>query len=159
MNRPEEPLPRGPIVRDGPEPTGKRAFEAELGRIASGIVVADNDPRVREASKAISRARAAADSGDFLSAIRLLGDVKVTVTVENAPTLAAGIKPEDVEQALGDLRRALKRAGTFEGQEALSTLCKAARAEAASGRWQAAWALIDEADGRLAEILGAKRSH
>ena len=152
-------MPSGPNPRGEVEPTGKRAFEAELGRIASGIVVADNDPRVREASKAISRARAAADSGDFLGAIRLLGDVKVTLTAENAPALAAGIKPEDVEQALGDLRRALKRAGAFEGKESVSTLCKAARAEAASGRWQAAWALIDEADGRLAEVLGAKRSH
>src|SRR5689334_21054987 len=151
-------MPGGPIHGTNMEPTGKRAFEAELGRIASGIVVADNDPRVREASKAISRARAAADSGDFLGAIRLLGDVKVTLTAENAPALAAGVKPEDVEQALGDLRRALKKAGSFEGKEAVEALCKASRAEAASGRWQAAWALIDEADGRLAEILGGKRS-
>lgn len=139
----------------GKDATGKRAFEAELGRLASGIVVADNDPRVSEASRAISRARAAADSGDFLGAIRLLGDVRVTLTAENAPALSAGIQPEDVEQALGDLRRALKRAGTFPGREAVSALCIAARAEAAAGRWQASWALIDEADGRLAEALGA----
>jgi hypothetical protein len=159
VKRPEEPVPGAPSSRGESEPPGKHAFEAELGRIASGIVVADNDPRVREVSKAISRARAAADSGDFIGAIRLLGDVTVTVTPENAPALAAGIKPEDVEQALGDLRRALKRAGDFEGKGAVETLCKAARAEAASGRWQAAWALIDEADGRLAEVLGRKRSH
>ena len=136
--------------------TGKRAFETELGRIAAGIVVADNDPRVSEASRAISRARAAADSGDFLSAIRLLGDVRVTVTADNATALSAGVKPEDVEQALGDLRRALKRSGDFEGKESIRTLCRAARDEGAAGRWQAAWALIDEADGRLAEVLGRK---
>jgi hypothetical protein len=137
---------------------GRRAFETELGRIAAGIVVADNDPRVSEASRAISRARAAADSGDFFGAIRLLGDVRVTLTAENAPALSAGIKPEDVEQALGDLRRALKRAGDFGGREAVSTLCRAARAEAAEGRWQAAWALIDEADARLADALGPRRA-
>jgi hypothetical protein len=130
----------------------------ELGRIAAGIIVADNDPRVREASKAISRARAAASSGDFLSAIRLLGDVKMTVTPENEPTLGAGVKPEDVEQALGDLRRAIKRSGEFQGRETIQALCRAARDEAVAGRWQAAWALIDEADGRLAEFLQAKGS-
>ncbi len=142
----------------GEDAPGQRAYESELGRIAAGIIVADNDPRVREVSKAISRARAAADSGDFLGAIRLLGDVKVTVTPENAPTLGAGVKPEDVEQALGDLRRALKRAGEFVGRAAVSELCNAARAEAAEGRWQAAWALIDEADGRMAEALASKGS-
>jgi hypothetical protein len=151
MGQPTAP----PNVREGP---GKRAFEAELGRIASGIVIADNDPRVGEASRLISRARAAADSGDFLGAIRLLGDVRVTVTPENSTALSGGVKPEDVEQALGDLRRALKRAGAFEGREAVSALCKAARAEAADGHWQASWALIDEADGRLAEALGGKRA-
>ena len=156
MNQPVRPLAGKPTYSGDREGTGRRAFEAELGRIASGIVIADNDPRVHEASKVISRARAAADSGDFLGAIRLLGDVRVTLTAENATALSAGVQPEDVEQALGDLRRALKRAGDFEGREAVSLLCKAARAEAAAGRWQAAWALIDEADGRLAEAPGRK---
>lgn len=147
--------PTSPSDRDA---AGKRAFETELGRIAAGIVVADNDPRVSEASRAISRARAAADSGDFLGAIRLLGDVRVTVTPENATALSAGVQPEDVEQALGDLRRALKRSGAFEGKEAVQSLCRAARLEAAASHWQAAWALIDEADARLAEVLGKKGS-
>ncbi len=149
---------RPPGDKDERDAPGQRAFEMEFGRIAAGIMIADNDPGVRETAHAISKARAAADMGDFIGAIRLLGNVKVTVTEENAPTLDAGVKPEDVEQALGDLRRALKRAGDSPALEPVRSLCRAARGEAAAGHWQAAWALIDEADGRLAEALGPKGS-
>jgi len=69
---------------------------------------------------------------------------------------AQGVKPEDVEQALGDLRRALTRAGQFPRREEVAMLCREARAAASEGRWQAAWALIDEADQRLAESGQAK---
>lgn len=136
---------------EGPDWPGKRAFEMEFGRIAAGIMVADNDPAVREVSRAISRARAAADSGDFIGAIRLLGDVKISLTAEQAPGLGVGMKPEDVEQALGDLRRAIKAAGEGPAIDEVRLLCRAAREEAISGHWEAAWALIDEADQRLAE--------
>ena len=147
-----------PNSREEKDVPGQRAFEMEFGRIAAGIMIADNDPGVREAAHAISKARAAADMGDYIGAIRLLGNVKVTVTEENAPTLGAGVKPEDVEQALGDLRRALKRAGDSPSLEPVRSLCRAARDEAAAGLWQAAWALIDEADARLAEALPSKGS-
>jgi len=130
----------------------------EFGRIAAGIVVSDNDPTVRDVSRAISRARTAAEQGDFISAIRLLGDVKIHLTAANAPGLDAGIKPEDVEQALGDLRRAIKKSLGVPGIEAIQTLCRAARESAVQGRWEAAWALIDEADQRMAETRSAKGS-
>lgn len=149
---------RSPTQRDEKDAPGQRAFEMEFGRIAAGIMIADNDPGVREAAHAISKARQAAEMGDYISAIRLLGNVKVTVTEANAPTLGAGVRPEDVEQALGDLRRALKRHGGGPSLEPVRSLCRAARDEAAEGHWQAAWALIDEADARLAEALASKGS-
>lgn len=144
--------------RNQKDPPGSRAFEMEFGRIAAGIIISDNDPGIQGTAQAISKARAAASEGDYISAIRLLGNVKVTVTQENASTLEAGVKPEDVEQALGDLRRALTRAGTSPALEPVRSLCRAARDEAGAGHWQASWALIDEADGRLAALAPSKSS-
>ena len=95
----------------GNDAPGKRAFEMEFGRIAAGIVVSDDDPSIQEVSHAISRARQAADQGDYIGAIRILGNVKISITSDFTPSLGSGVKPEDVEQALGDLRRALARAG------------------------------------------------
>ena len=142
----------------GTDGLGKRAFEMEFGRLAAGIVIADDDPMVAEVSRAISRARHAADAGDYVGAIRLLGDVKVSLTPAEAPGLDAGVKPEDVEQALGDLRRALAREPSFPGREEVQALCRAAREAASEGRWEGAWALIDEADQRLGEALASKGS-
>jgi hypothetical protein len=130
----------------------------EFGRMAAGIVIADDDPQVAEVSRAIHKARRAADEGDYVGAIRLLGDVKLSLTPAQAPGLDAGVKPEDVEQALGDLRRALAREGDFPGREGVRGLCRAAREAATEGRWEGAWALIDEADQRLGEALAAKGS-
>lgn len=137
---------------------GRRAFEMEFGRISAGIVVSDNDIRLKDVSRAISKARAAADQGDFIGAIKLLGDVKITLTPAQAPALDAGVKPEDVEQALGDLRRAIKKSLGAPGIETIQTLCRAARESAIQGRWEAAWALIDEADQRMGEGPPAKGS-
>jgi hypothetical protein len=130
----------------------------EFGRLASGIVITDDDPQVAEVALAVSRARRAADAGDYVGAIRLLGDVKLSLTPAEAPGLDVGVKPEDVEQALGDLRRALAREGEFLGREDIQALQRAAREAASEGRWEAAWALVDEADQRLGERLAAKGS-
>lgn len=144
--------------QDAHDAVGKRAFEMEFGRIAAGILVADNDPRVRDASRAISRARAAADSGDFIAAIRLLGDVHMSVTPAQSPGLDVGVKPEDVEQALADLKRAIGQVRELAGTAQAIVLCKAARDAAINSHWEAAWALIDEADQRLAEARSPTRT-
>jgi hypothetical protein len=130
----------------------------EFGRLAAGIVISDDDPAVSDLSHAISRARQAADSGDYVGAIRLLGDVKLSLSASQAPGLDSGVKPEDVEQALGDLRRALGRETDFPGRPEVQGLCRAAREAATEGRWEAAWALIDEADQRIGEAMASKGS-
>ncbi len=145
-------------ARTRPDKVGKRAFDMEFGRLASGIVITDDDPQVAEVALAVSRARRAADAGDYVGAIRLLGDVKLSLTPAEAPGLDAGVKPEDVEQALGDLRRALAREDEFPGRKDIEALSLAAREAASEGRWEAAWALVDEADQRLGERLAGKGS-
>lgn len=146
MGTPDEPL--------STDPMGKRAFEMEIGRLTERIIVSDNNPKVREISRAISRARESAEAGDYIGAIRVLGDVEVRIDESGSPKREASVKPEDVEQALGDLRRALKRVTPSPLADSVRKLCQAAREEAVRGRWEAAWALIDEADQRLGEAGG-----
>lgn len=142
-----------------PDPLGRRAYELEFGRLAAGIIFSDDDPAVEKTSRAISKARQAAEAGDYVGAIRLLGDVKVSVQpAGGGPGMEGGVKPEDVEQALGDLRRALAREKEFPGRPEVQRLCQAAREAASEGRWDGAWALIDEADQRLGDALASKGS-
>lgn len=133
------------------EPPGRRAFETEFDRISEGIASPENASRAGELSQAVSKARSVADQGDFLAAIRLLGDVRIDLTPGRAPGNESAVRPEDVEQALGDLRRALKRAEGTGAIGVIETIFWAAREAAMERRWEAAWALIDEADERMGE--------
>ena len=109
------------------------------------MVVADDRADTRDNAQAIKHANRLAHAGEFLDAIRVLGDVKVRVNTASDEL----VRPDDVEQALGDLRRALKSAQAGAEQDACEELLEAARTLAADGQWDAAWALIDEADQRL----------
>ncbi len=132
---------------------GERAYRQRMGRVVDGVVVADDQPTVAGNAKTLSRAKGLARGGDYLGAIRVLGDVRVTVdgTTDEDP------RPEDVEQALGDLRRAVVKAPAGKERDAAGALLEAARVEASEGRWLAAWDLIDEADGRLAAAYFGER--
>ena len=124
---------------------GELAYEREVERLVERVVVGDDRPDTRDNAQAIKHASRLAQAGDFLFAIRVLGDVKVRVNAACDEL----VRPEDVEQALGDLRRALKAAQPGPEREASEELLEAARTLAADGQWDAAWALIDEADQRL----------
>ena len=117
----------------------------------SGVVVGDDHPTTPVNAGVLSKAAGLASGGNYLAAIRVLGDVHVEV---NDP-VDQDIRPEDVEQALGDLRRALAKAPAGAERDASASLLAAARAEASEGRWLAAWELIDEADTRLAAAYAA----
>lgn len=125
---------------------GKRAYNQQVRRVVSGVVVDDRDPTVEGNARVLSKAGGLASGGDYLGAIRVLGDVHVEVHEADGEDP----RPEDVEQALGDLRRALSKAPAGEEHDASAELLEAARVEASEGRWLAAWELIDEADERLA---------
>ena len=140
--------PNQPIAKKA---IGERAFEAVLDRLLGEIVVADNQPRTRDLTEALARVEHAAAGADYLGAIRLLGEVEVTLGPARPHGTGETVHPEDVEQALGDLRRAIPRWGSAGGREAAEALCREARRAAGEGRWQAAWALIEEADERLAQ--------
>jgi hypothetical protein len=133
---------------------GKRAFELEMGRVISNLVISDEMPRGPDLSRGIKEARAKAERGDYLGAIHVLGDLKIEVAPGKGLESGGPVEPADVEQALGDLRRAIKKAGLGEAATAAKTLCEAARDAARLGHWDAAHALIDEADQRLSEAGG-----
>jgi hypothetical protein len=125
---------------------GERAYRQQVERVVSGVVVGDDRPSTQSNARALTKASGLAGEGDFLGAIRVLGDVRVEV---HEPEDQA-VGPSDVEQALGDLRRAIVKAPAGDERDASARLLEAARAEASSGRWAAAWELVDEADERLA---------
>jgi hypothetical protein len=125
---------------------GERAYRQLADRLVDGVVVGDDHPTMPGNADVLSRASHLARDGDFLGALRVLGDVQVDV---DAP-YDGQLQPEDVEQALGDLRRALVKAPAGKERDASARLLEAARVEASQGQWLAAWDLIEEADERLA---------
>src|SRR6267142_1369817 len=91
------------------EPVGRRAFEAELAFLEPKLVVGDDSPDAREYARVISMARQWVDAGDYLAAVHALGDLEMRITTKVVLTGSPAFwKPADVEQALGDLRRAIK---------------------------------------------------
>jgi len=130
---------------------GESAYEAVLDRLLTEMVVTDGLSATRDMSEDLARVRAAAEGADYLGAIRLLGAVEVTLSPTRPKPGADSVQPGDVEQALGDLRRAIPRWGSGKKREDAEALCREARGAAGEGRWHAAWALIEEADARLGE--------
>ncbi len=135
---------------NGPEGrVGEHAYRQQVDRAVSGVLVGDDHPTTPVNAKVLSKATSLASTGDFLGAIRVLGDVHIEV----GDAYGENLQPDDVEQALGDLRRALAKAPAGAEQDASARLLQAARSEASAARWQAAWDLIEEADERLARAF------
>lgn len=134
-----------------PKAVGEKAFEDELDRLLNHIISAGGSQSSSDVSAVIARVGEAANAANFLGALRLLGDLEITLGPAPARPGEGKVRPEDVEQALGDLRRAIPHWGSEASRGAATALCAEARQAAGDGRWDAAWALIEEADARLAE--------
>ena len=129
-------------------PVGKEAFHRHFAALSKSITIGEDSPQMREVARALSRARQWADSGDYLAAIHAIGGLCLSVAPPVGPragTLTGG----EVEQALGDLRRAIGSLGERDGTAEAQALWAAAREEVVRGSWEAAMALIGEARGWL----------
>jgi hypothetical protein len=103
----------------------------------------------RQTAAAISKARQWIDAGDYLSAVHAVGALEVALKLGDGTGRPGRATAGDVEQALGDLRRAVKAVGEARGAAEAARLWEAAREEVIGGAWEAALALIDEAHGWL----------
>ena len=136
---------------DGWKGVGEKAFDTELDRLLGHIMSAGPAVHPGAVTAAIARVGEAASAANYLGALRLLGDLEITIGPAPPRPQDGLVLPEDVEQALADLRRAIPRWGTADSQAAATALCSEARVAAGEGRWEAAWALIEEADARLGQ--------
>lgn len=127
---------------------GGQAYLSELGRIARSLPLDEKSPELAAVVRRVSQAREVAARGDYIRAIHVLGSV--VVTSDSSPPRGLAPRADDVEQALGDLKRAIAKAPESAARQQAMTLCRAARMEASELRWSAAWALVDEASQRLA---------
>jgi len=133
----------------GLPPVGKAAYETQFLRVVESIVVDDEDPHTLDIAKAFSVARQWVDAGDYLAAFQAIRGLELVVGKPH-PSIE-GPSAGEVEQALGDLRRRIARAGTAEGAVQAAALWRAAREEVIEGAWEGAMALIAEANGWLGE--------
>lgn len=135
--------PQGPRY-----PLGKEAFQQHLATVSKFIMIGLDTPQTREAAQALWRARQWAQAGDYLSALHAIG--ALTVSLDALPGAREGsLTAGQVEQALGDLRRAIGRSAERDGTAQAQALWAAAREEVVRGSWEAAMALISEAQGWL----------
>jgi len=140
LGRPKDKVARAPV--------GKEAFQAHFAQLSKSITVGVDSPQLRGVASALSRARQWAESGDYLAAIHAIGGISIQLRPE--PTTRQGaLASGDVEQALGDLRREIGRGGDRDGTIEAQALWAAAREEVIRGSWEAAMALIREANGWL----------
>jgi hypothetical protein len=134
------------------DPVGREAFERELAFLAPRILVGEDSPEIREVARVVSKARQWVEAGDYLAAIHALSSIEIQITTQAAgPKDGKPPKIADIEQALGDLRRAIRSDPDRPHAAAALSLWSAAREEIIRGSWTAAWALIQEANARLAK--------
>jgi hypothetical protein len=150
---PEGPTVKGHKAPSKPtEPVGRRAFEAQLAFLEPKLFVGENSAEEQEFARVFSLARQWVDAGDYLAAVHALGDLEMRITSKVVLTGSPAFwKPADVEQALGDLRRAIKADAERPATAHAQALWSAAREEVIRGSWSAAMALIKEANERLAK--------
>ena len=141
------PLGR-PKEKAAKTPVGKEAFQSHFTQLSKSITVGVDTPQLREVASALSKARQWAESGDYLAAIHAIGGISVQLGLGEAARKGA-VSGGDVEQALGDLRREIGRGGERAGTIEAQALWAAAREEVIRGSWEAAMALIREANGWL----------
>ncbi len=132
----------------GKHPVGKEAFRQHFATLSKSITIGTDSPQMREVAQALSRARQWADSGDFLAALHAIGGLALSLSPPSGAR-AGSLTGGEVEQALGDLRRAIGSSGERDGTTEAQALWVAAREEVVRGSWEAAMALIAEARGWL----------
>lgn len=129
-------------------PVGKEAFHHHFATLSKSITVGADSPQMREVARALSRARQWADSGDYLGALHAIGGLGLSLSPPSGAR-EGSLTGGEVEQALGDLRRAIGSGGERDGTTEAQALWAAAREEVVRGSWEAAMALIAEARGWL----------